>query len=323
MTVSVIVATFNRARMLDDCIASLLRQTWEPGDQLIVVDNGSTDDTAAVVSRAHRAAPHLVRYLRETVPGKSAALHTALAAAAGDVIAFTDDDVRVDADWLSAIRTAMADPGVALVGGPVRPRWETAAPRWLRPGAGPYNRLAAPIALLDYGDAAVDLGPRTLLGANMAIRRAALMALGGFATHLGKLRDTLLSGEDADLCARVQARGWRGVYTPTATVRHWVPASRMRLGYYLAWFYWSGITHAALDADAGRAGRAPAGIPLWVARRLAGSIGRTAVAALRRRPALVVEHAIEIAFVGGYLVRRWRLTSVATRVHRSPRSRAA
>src|SRR5438445_582224 len=87
-----------------------------------------------------------------------------------------------------------------------------------------YGPLASPLALLDYGSSTVDLGARTVIGANMAVRRSVFVQVGGFAPHLGKLRGTLLSGEDRELCRRVQAAGFRAVYCPAAGVRHWVPA---------------------------------------------------------------------------------------------------
>ena len=81
--------------------------------------------------------------------------------------------------------------------------------------------------MLNYGDTEAILGSRTLLGANMAVRRLVLHELGGYATHLGKLRGTLLSGEDHDLCQRVQSAGYEARYLPNARVYHWVPAQRM------------------------------------------------------------------------------------------------
>ena len=85
--VSVIVPTFNRAQMLQECVASLLRQT-QPPLEIIVVDDGSTDDTAEVVRRM----PAPVRYLYKSNAGKPAALNFALPHATGQWIWFFDDD---------------------------------------------------------------------------------------------------------------------------------------------------------------------------------------------------------------------------------------
>jgi GT2 family glycosyltransferase len=302
-SVSVIIATYNRATLLSECLNHLVRQPFKPDDEVIVVDNGSTDATPDVI-RAHQAASVKVIGLTEARAGKSHAVAAALAIARGDILALTDDDVNVDAGWLDAIRSAMdGSAAVALIGGPVEPRWETAAPLWLRLGRG-YGRLAAPLALLDYGDAPIDLGPRTVLGANMAVRRDVIAELGGFATHLGKLRGTLLSGEDQELCMRVQQAGYRACYCPGALVRHWVPASRMRIGYFLRWFFWSGITNAELDGQYPRDGRTLFGVPLHFFKVFAMSVAAGVAAAATLRWHTAVDRATEAAFAAGYVARR-------------------
>src|SRR4051812_25564297 len=128
MTISVVIATYNRSQRLDECLDALARQRCSKGDQVIVVDNGSTDGTPAVITRQAERFPVPLLHLEERQPGKSRALAAALAVATGDVLAFTDDDVLVDPDWLDAIRAVMADPATALAGGPVAPRWERQAP---------------------------------------------------------------------------------------------------------------------------------------------------------------------------------------------------
>jgi GT2 family glycosyltransferase len=211
----------------------------------------------------------------------------------------------VDARWLDAIRAAMCDDEsgqVALVGGPVEPRWERQAPAWLKLGRG-YGRMAAPLALLDYGQEPADLGPRTLLGANMAVRRDVLQTLGGLRPHLGKLRGTLLSGEDHELCQRVQRAGFRARYCPQAIVRHFVPDDRLRVGYFLKWFFWSGITNAQLDTDDHpQPGRRA--VPRYFIRMFAaGALGAVA-AALTWKWHQAVDRATQAAFAAGYAARK-------------------
>jgi len=313
MTITVIVATYNRARLLAECLEHLARQPFAPGDAVIVVDNASTDETPRVIEAARERFTIPLHHLDQSAPGKSNAIARALEVADGDVLAFTDDDVDVDDGWLDAIRAAMRCPDIGLIGGPVAPRWETPPPRWLRKATDTYGPLAAPLALLDYGPSAVDLGARTVLGANMAVRRSVFVEVGGFAPHLGKLRGTLLSGEDHELCRQVQAAGFRAVYCPGAGVRHWVPADRMRIGYYLSWFFWSGITHAMLDMDRPPAQRALFGVPLYLIRRAVVSGARAAGAAIIGNVTGAVERAIDVAFAAGYAMRVWQM----------PRSRAA
>jgi glucosyl-dolichyl phosphate glucuronosyltransferase len=303
MTISVVIATFNRAALLEECLTFLARQPFQPGDEIIVVDNGSTDRTQQVLRAAAARLAVPVRTLVEPTPGKSHALARAIETATGDVLAFTDDDVDVEEGWLPAIRRRMSDQEIALMGGPVVARWEQEPPAWLRDVSDGSSRIAAPLALVNYGPTLIPLGARTLLGANMAVRRSVFARLGGFQPSLGKLRGTLLSGEDHEFCQRVQAAGLRAVYDPAASVRHWVPKSRMRVGYYASWFYWSGITHALLDTGGDR--RAIGGVPVYLLRRAAASLPKAAAAAAVGRMRDSIESLIDVAFVTGYLKTRW------------------
>lgn len=303
-TASIIIATYNRAGLLDECLTHLARQPFEPGDAVLIADNGSTDDTAAVVARHAPGFPVPLVRVYEPTPGKSHAVGAALAAATGDIVAFTDDDVQVADDWLAQLKRALADSRVGLAGGPVDPHWQQPAPRWLQLSG--HRRLGAPLGLLDYGAAAATLGPRTLLGANMAVRRSVLQSLGGYATHLGKLRGTLLSGEDHELCERIQAAGYGARYVPGARVRHLVPAERMRVRYFLHWFYWSGVTRAAMDAQASQA-RTWLGVPAYLLGHFARGLAGAATSALRGRTAAAVDRALDSAFALGYAACRWGL----------------
>ncbi|HUR33038.1 MAG TPA: glycosyltransferase [Vicinamibacterales bacterium] len=303
-TASVIIATFNRAGLLDECLAHLARQAFATGDEVIVADNGSTDHTAAIVARHLLDFPVALTRIVVDTPGKSHAVAAALRIARGEIVMFTDDDVNVGAGWMKHLRQAFSDAGTGLAGGPVEPRWQAPAPAWLR--VAQQQRLGAPLGLLDYGTRESRLGPRTLLGANLAVRHAVLRQLGGYATHLGKLRGTLLSGEDHELCQRVQAAGFDARYVPEARVTHWVPTERMRLGYFVRWFYWSGITQAAMEASAPCARLL--GIPRHLVRQFAGGLVAGFAQAARGQTAAAVDRALDSAFAAGYAAFRWGLT---------------
>jgi hypothetical protein len=233
-----------------------------------------------------------------------------LAQARGDVLALTDDDVLVANDWLAAVRRVMADGSVALAGGRIDPRWERPAPSWLRLDGppGPHGPVTSTLALLHYAETCEPLDGRAALGANMAVRRTALDGLGGFARHLGKLRGTLLSGEDHELCRRVEAAGLRTLYVPSMRVRHWIPADRLTIRYCLRWFFWSGITHAVLDRgnETGTDLRRLLGVPRYLFREAAAAAGGCARSLARGCPADVVQHATTVAVVLGYLRASWQ-----------------
>jgi len=305
MAISILVSTFNRAALLRETLDHLAKQQFEPGDELIVVDNASTDNTRAVIETAAASFPVPLRHLHEPVAGKSWALNRAIAAARGDVLALTDDDVLVADDWLQTLRRIFDDHGIGLIGGRVDPRWEEPAPKWLRVDDGEYyNGMSAPLALLHYGQAQ-DLGDRSAVGANMGVRRAIAQQVGGFATHLGRRAGTLLCGEDHDLCARVSAAGFRCEYRPELRVRHWVPASRLTLPYFIRWFFWSGITEVVLERTI------PSFYAVSAARRnlpreFVSGIVRGFSDFLRRRQADAALHVMDAACALGRMVQHGR-----------------
>jgi GT2 family glycosyltransferase len=146
----------------------------------------------------------------------------------------------------------------------------------------------------------------------MAAKREVFERVGGFAPHLGKLRGTLLSGEDAEFCRRVQAAGFRARYCPEARVRHWVPASRMRLRYFLNWFFWSGITNAALDGGTPSRQKTILGLPRYLVRRFFAALAGLPISAMLARRTAALNAAVDAAFAIGYAANRWGLVHVQT-----------
>lgn len=326
MTISVVIATYNRAPLLAACLRQMARQAFLRGDELVVADNGSTDDTERVVKEASARMPGLVRLVSEPRPGKSHAVAAAVRESRADVLALTDDDVLVADDWIASIRGVMTAP-VALVGGPVLPLYASRVPDWLDLEAAPgFGRLAAPLALLHYGDRPSPLGARVALGANLAVRREAFLAVGGYPSTLGKLRGTLLSGEDHQLCERVQAAGYTAIYHPAVRVRHLVPADRLRIAYFVRWFFWSGVTHAEMDRNrpglAG-GGRRILGVPGYVLRELASSTLRVTAAGLRASWSAAASQVTRAAFAAGYVWSTWRVGNAASAAARRQRVEAA
>jgi hypothetical protein len=131
---------------------------------------------------------------------------------------------------------------------------------------------------VDYGDEAAryearNTGQRLPIGANLAFLRSALVAIGGWRTDLGKVNNTLISGEDHEIFLRLRRFGlYSGYYDPLNFVRHYVPASRLTRRYFRRWFYWSGKTHALMldelypDLDMAGVPRI-AGIPRFACRQ--------------------------------------------------------
>lgn len=326
LTATVLIATYNRAALLDRTLTSIRGLTVASGRRwdVIVVDNNSRDQTRQVVERHAADFPVPLRYLFEARQGRSSALNTGIAAAGGAIVAMTDDDVRVEPQWLDAACDALrAGPGpIAYAGGPVRPMWEVPPPRWLDLTRGD---LWGTIAIQDHGDAAFvyEEKRKVPLGANMAARRELFAAAGTFRADLGRTSGRLLLGQEVpDLLLRVRAAGLRGMYVPRMQVHHHIPAARLTRRYFRRWWFGKGISRAALErmqpvTELGLDLRATPHV-LGLPRYMYGTAARDLVALARdtlaRRPADAFRHEMMLTFFAGYF--RARVTSLSSPIDR-------
>jgi glucosyl-dolichyl phosphate glucuronosyltransferase len=217
---AVVVCTSSRERLplLRACVGSILGADPQPNELIVVVDGDRS-----LAREVAASLPSRVRVIHSDEDGLSAARNIGLAAARTDVVAFVDDDASVDRGWLGALATALSgDEDIIGAGGPVLPIWE-ADRRWM-----PDELLW--VVGCTYTGHRVQAGPiRNPLGCNMAFRRQALLAAGGFCTTFGKRGRTLQTCDETELGLRLeQVHGpGRIIYVPDASVHHFVPAARI------------------------------------------------------------------------------------------------
>jgi glucosyl-dolichyl phosphate glucuronosyltransferase len=314
--VSVVIATFNRARDLAQTLDSISEVRAACAWELIIVDNNSTDATRAVVEAAQHCYPVPLLYVFEAHQGRSPALNAGISFAHGGVIVTTDDDVRVESDWLDRIVESLNRLGCDYVGGRVLPIWQAPRPAWLPDHGGKHWAV---IALLDYGDHPIEFGARVPLGVNMAFRRSAFDRAGLLDPETGRKAGTLLGQEVREWCIRARAVGVRGFYVPEIAVRHLIPAARLRKTYFRRWFYWRGISRALLYERSGLDMEAPEqaapctrgvthilGVPRYL-YRTAISHGRDLLTALVRRDMVAAfDHELWLWFFAGIVHQRWK-----------------
>ena len=195
--ISVVVCSYNGGRTIRDSLEGLRRLDY-PNYDVIVVDDGSTDNTAAI------AGQYDVRLIRTPNRGLSSARNTGLAAATGEIVAYLDDDAYPDPHWLTYLAATFLSTSHAGVGGP------NIAPA----GDGPIAECVArapggPVHVL-----ITDREAEHIPGCNMAFRAACLEAVGGFDPRFRT------AGDDVDLCWRLQDRGWTLGFHPAAMVWH-------------------------------------------------------------------------------------------------------
>lgn len=266
MDVTVGICTWNRSRLLDATLAQMCNLRIPPGFEweLLVVDNNSTDETAAVIERYADRLP--IRRIFEAEQGVSKARNQLLHNTAADLLLCTDDDVLVAEDWLIRyLEAAERWPEAGFFGGLITPWYEHEPPSWFREN---LNVLAPATAIRDLGPAERVLGAdEPPFGANMAFRRKAFSAR-GFDANLGSRGDDQVRGEETTYCRALAKDGFQGVWVPSAKVQHYIFASRLTLDFVRA--YWTGLgrTEVRLAGDAGRR------VPRWVYKALAMAYSR-------------------------------------------------
>ncbi len=196
-SVSVVVAAYDAAEVIGDCLRSLAALAY-PKDRLevIVVDNDSRDDTAAMV----RGFGPAVVLASETRRGAAAARNRGIAVARGDVVAFTDADCVVDRDWLAELVTGLRDPAVGIAGGRIRARR-------------PCTRIAALGEDLHDHRRAIESTPPYAITMNWASPKRVL-------DEAGRFDESFLRCQDVDLAFRIVQAGYRLAYVDRAVVHH-------------------------------------------------------------------------------------------------------
>lgn len=241
--ISVVICTYNRQTYLQTAIENLISQDAGGVDwELIVIDNNSTDGTAALCARYQERG--LLRYVHEPELGLCFARNTGWRCARGAIVAYLDDDAVAEPGWLKAICDAFrVFPRAGVVGGRVLPIWQAQRPIWLSDG------IALSLTIVDWSAQPTeipDVRVQWLVGANMAVRTDVLREVGGFDPRLDRVGTNMLSGGDVYLQERIINQGYQCIYHPEMAVRHLVPQSRLQKRWFTRRYYWQGISDAVM-----------------------------------------------------------------------------
>ena len=226
MKLSVIICTYNGGSRLNEVICGLAAQRGlEPGAwELLIVDNASTDDTAALLPQLTKMFPVKVRILQESTPGKAYALRTAFHEAKGEYFCIVDDDNLLDQEYLrNGVQFLDDHSDAALIAGRTLPKF----PVNVRPPSDFEERYSAFLACRDKGKHLI--WGETPAGAGQ-MGRTFLMR--GIYQHIGtRLEDRVGDGvgccedlEKGEICKRL---GWRTAHVPTLRLHHVMSARRL------------------------------------------------------------------------------------------------
>ena len=207
MSVSIVIPTFDGGSRIGSCLDALLRQTAGRDVEILVVNDGSTDNTADVVAR-YRG----VRLITQSNAGPAAARNRGALEARGTIILFTDDDCVPMPEWLSAMIEPFTDPNVVGVKGVYRTRQRRLVARFVQVEYEDKYRLMSDAAYIDFVDTY-----------SAGFRRDRFLEINGYDTAF-----PVACAEDVELSYRMSARGWAMKFIPTAIVYHTHPDTLLR-----------------------------------------------------------------------------------------------
>lgn len=245
---SVVICTYNRAELLDACLASVVGQgAGFERVEAIVVDNNSRDRTASVAARYVERYSN-VRYVHERQQGLSHARNRGCDEACGEYVGYLDDDARLPGGYLACVLAALDEHVPDIMGGPVYPYYDTRKPRWFRDE---YE-------IRKFAEVSGFSRTCRVSGGNFIIRKDVLLRFGKFDVNLGMKGDQIGLGEERALLELYRSRtpeaAQRVYYCLDAYIEHYVPAYKMKRSYLLKRSFQSGRAMARItEKDASQA----------------------------------------------------------------------
>jgi glycosyltransferase involved in cell wall biosynthesis len=252
---TVLFATLNGSRTLPRVLQAYTGLVApSSGWKLVVVDNGSTDDTRDIIQSFQGKLP--LTYMLEPKMGKNAALNNGLSQLDGDLAVFTDDDAFPNADWLIRLRNAADDhPSYSMFGGIVLPRWQVPPPEWLS--------YVPPEPFFSLTDPALREGPTeagNLFGPNMAIRAEVFRKGTRFDESIGPCGKSYAMGSETELVQRLARQGHKAWHVEGAVVDHFIREYQMEK----SWLLSRAIRHGRGQFRLSQSEQ-PAALPRWPA----------------------------------------------------------
>jgi len=238
--ISVVVCTYNRAFLLENCLRSLEKQTADKKKyEVIVVNNNSTDNTLKFVQDFIKNRYNF-RLITEKRQGLSYARNRGWKEAKGKYVAYIDDDAVAEPNWIEQIMIAIKKhPKISVFGGPYKRFFNEPIPYWFPENWGNLN----------LGSKEKILKQEWLSGSNIIFNKSILKKYGGFKTNLGMKGKKLLYGEETELLARFKKAGEPIYYVPTILVNHLVADYKLNFWWMLKSDYWRTFSYSLLNKN--------------------------------------------------------------------------
>ena len=247
---SIIIPTRNRCLLLQKALESLTKQTFSlERFEVIVIDNGSTDDTKAIAKSFDGQLK--LQYHYDNRPGLHVGRHDGMKLSQSNLLAFADDDIEAFPTWLDGIYESFQDNKIVLVGGKNLPKYESQPPFWILEKwyqMYDYGHCVPELSILDFGDENKEIPASYVWGCNFAIRKDVLQAAGGF--HPDGMPFDLIQyrGDGESYVSKfITENHLKTAYNPRASIYHIVPNSRMTIDYFKKRAFCQGVEMSYID----------------------------------------------------------------------------
>jgi glycosyltransferase involved in cell wall biosynthesis len=220
---TVLIATYNGARTLPKALDAYLHLQSPAEDwKLVIVDNGSSDETTKIIDSFKGRLP--LTYIFEPLRGKNVALNSGLSRVEGDLVLLTDDDVVPKLDWLIEMRRAAdSQPSFSIFGGAIVPHWEIQPQNWIFTSV----PMAAVFALTNPSQLEGPVAPDLVFGCNMGIRSKIFRCGYRFNPEIGPCGKHYAMGSETELTLRLAEAGFKSWHCPRSVVAHIVRKSQI------------------------------------------------------------------------------------------------
>jgi len=308
----ILICTHNRVALLERALDSLDRAHRPDACRVsvLVAANACSDGTEEMLARRERGGRQEgrlpLRWIQVPTPGKSVALNRAVDELVAPVVAFVDDDHRVDEGYLAGVVDAVRRyPDVELFCGRIIPDWDGSEPEWVH-DQGPYRIYPLPVPRFDQGESPRVIEPGTVTpgGGDLFMRKTLFERVGPFSTDLGPVGHNLGGAEDIEWVRRAMALGETLQYVPTVTQYHYVDSSRLSLRYLMRKAYERSMASVRVAEKIEVSDRLP---PYLVRKPLGYAAQALFSVSSQRRRHYLVRTAAALGELRGYLRRQGHL----------------
>ncbi|HET6224883.1 MAG TPA: glycosyltransferase family 2 protein [Bacteroidia bacterium] len=256
--ISIIIPTYNRSASLESTLQFLLKSNLEKEKfEILVVDNGSTDNTKDVTLKTLSPTSFKFKYLFEPEPGLLSGRHKGAQEASGNILTFIDDDVEVSSGWLKGIYDVFAqNENISFVTGPCLPKYEVYPPDWVNYfwAETPYGgKECSWLSLIDLGNKPVEIHPNWVWGLNFSIRKSVFDELQGFnPDNIKKELQHFQGNGETGLTLKAEEKGLKALYHPEVLLYHQVPRERLSIAYFKKRAFYAGVSVSFTDLREGK-----------------------------------------------------------------------